>query len=86
MTEEGGQRTGVNTSAPLLSNTMPSIAVVTPISIVPAGRAPALAKGLPVTIDVPGAWDELTVGAVKAALVERFPQVCPSTAHTSARG
>jgi hypothetical protein len=61
-----------------LLHTMPTLAVVTPVKIVAAGRAPPLARGLPVTLDVPGAWDELAVGAVKAALAERFPQVRPS--------
>lgn len=64
---------------------MPSLAVVTPISIAPAGgRAPALAKELPVTLDVPGAWDELTVGAVKATLADRFPQARPRLADAPA--
>jgi very-long-chain enoyl-CoA reductase len=62
---------------------MPTLAVVTPVKIVAAGRAPPLARGLPVTLDVPGAWDELAVGAVKAALAERFPQVRPP--HAPAR-
>jgi hypothetical protein len=60
---------------PNLANKMPSLAAITSVKIVPAGRTPAVARGLPVTIDVPGAWEDLTVGAVKKALAERFPKV-----------
>jgi hypothetical protein len=54
---------------------MPSLSSVTSVKISPAGRAPTVARGLPVTLDVPGSWEDLTVGAVKAALADKFPKV-----------
>jgi very-long-chain enoyl-CoA reductase len=54
---------------------MPSLSIVTPIKISAAGRTPSIARDLPVTIHVPGAWEDLTIGTVKHALAEKFPKV-----------
>ncbi|KAG6336375.1 hypothetical protein ID866_2732 [Astraeus odoratus] len=45
------------------------------ITISPAGRAPAVARGLPCVIDIPGKQaDDTTVGDVMAALHKKFPK------------
>jgi hypothetical protein len=53
----------------------PSLSTVTSVKISPAGRAPSVARGLPVALDVPRVWEDLAVGAVQAALADKFPQV-----------
>lgn len=47
----------------------------TTITVKPAGRAPSLAKSLPVTLDFPKPPQQITIGEVKAALQEKFPRV-----------
>jgi hypothetical protein len=39
------------------------------------GRAPPVARGLPVALDDPGVWEDLALGAVQAALADKFSQV-----------
>jgi hypothetical protein len=54
---------------------MPSLSSVTSVKISPARRAPPVARGLPVALDVSGVWEDLTVGALEAAFADKFPKV-----------
>jgi hypothetical protein len=62
----------------LLAHTHPtytSLKMVT-VTISAAGKAPAVAQGLPLTLEIPRkSIDEVTVGDVKSSLSAKFPKV-----------
>jgi len=56
---------------------MVSVSSVFSVKISPVGKAPHVAKGLPVTIDVQGSFGDATVGDIKRAIVDKFPEFYP---------
>jgi hypothetical protein len=64
---------------------MPSASTVTSVKISPAGRDPLVERILPVILAVPGAWEDLTVGAVQpeAALADKVKLLRCAASNTN---
>jgi len=51
------------------------------VTVSAAGKPPAVARGLPFTVEIPGkSIDQVTIGDVKSSLAARFPKVRGCTA------
>ncbi|KAI6025055.1 hypothetical protein PISMIDRAFT_655098 [Pisolithus microcarpus 441] len=49
------------------------------VTVVPAGKTPSVARGLPYTVELPGKQvEDTTVRDIKVALAERFPKFYPA--------